>query len=185
VVIAGGEVVIPIYVGEAHAGGLGGELLAEFGGFASWQQGESFENDAMFGILPAVGAELGGDRWTRCMGERMVCTTFCTSRIECGWSGAERAKDSGFEVKQLGQVGHGLRRGLLGSAELGPPNLTWRLRCAGNHGPHEVNAVNCYGDTVHWRCFARDLRAAKSFGAGTDQDGRATLSLRRKRKSKF
>jgi hypothetical protein len=57
VVIAGDEVPIPIYVGEAHAGGLGRELFAEFFGLASGQQGERFEDDAMFGILPAVRAE--------------------------------------------------------------------------------------------------------------------------------
>ena len=58
-VIAGCEVVVPVYVGETHAGGLGGELFAEFGGLPSRQQGKGFENDAMLGILPAVGAELG------------------------------------------------------------------------------------------------------------------------------
>src|SRR5271156_6385318 len=77
------------------------------------------------------------------------------------------------------------RKELLGSTELGSPILRWRLCCAGNHGPHESDAVDGYCDSVHWRCFARDLRAAKSFCTGTDQDGRAPLSLRRKRKSKF
>jgi hypothetical protein len=179
VVIVGGEVVIPIYVGETHAGGLGGELFAEFGGLAPWQQGEGLENDAMFGIMPAVRAELREDR---CTGGRLVCATVCTARIQRGWSGAERAEDSGFDVEQ---VGHGLRRGLRGSAEASSLFLGGRLGCAGNHRPHEVNAVNGYCDSVHRRCFARDLRAAKSFGTGADQDGRATLSLRRKRKSKF
>jgi hypothetical protein len=43
---------------------LGWELFAEFGGGASWEQGESFEDYAMFGILPAVGAELREDGCT-------------------------------------------------------------------------------------------------------------------------
>ena len=53
------EVVVPIYVGEPMRGGLGGELLAELGGEASWGEGEGFEDCAMFGILPIVGAEVG------------------------------------------------------------------------------------------------------------------------------
>jgi len=100
VVVAGCEVVVPVYVGEAHAGGLGGELLAQLCDVPSWQQREGFENDAMFGTLPAVGAELREDRWTRCAGGRVVCTR----GIERGWSGAEGAEDSGFEVEW---VGHG------------------------------------------------------------------------------
>src|SRR5580658_9102809 len=102
--------------------------------------------------------------------------------IDCGWFGAQSAEDSGFEV---GEVGHGLRRELRGSAERSSLILGGRLSCAGNHGPHEINAVDGYCDTVNWRCFARNLRAPKSSGAGTDQDGRAPLSLRRKRKGKF
>ncbi len=90
-VIVGCEVVVPIYVGEAHAGGLGWELFAECGGVASWEEGEGFEDYAMFGILPVVGAEVGED---------------------CGvggggGGGAEGAEDFGFQVEEVGFGGHG------------------------------------------------------------------------------
>ena len=39
-------------------------MFAEAGGVASWEEGEGFEDDAMFGILPVVGAELGEDGCT-------------------------------------------------------------------------------------------------------------------------
>ena len=48
-----------------HASGLGGELFAEAGGEASWEEGEGFEDDAMFGVLPAVGAGRGGESEAR------------------------------------------------------------------------------------------------------------------------
>ena len=89
--ITGDEVVIPIYVGEAHAGGLGGELFAEFGGSPSWQQREGFKNDAMLGILPAMCAEFCEDR---CTSGRMVCS----GGVERGCAAAECAENSGFEV---------------------------------------------------------------------------------------
>jgi hypothetical protein len=89
--------VIPIYVGEAHAGGLGWELLAQVCGLATWEQDERFEDYAMFGILPAVGAQLSKDR---CTGGRVVRAR----GIECGWRAAQSAEDSGFEIK------HELRR---------------------------------------------------------------------------
>jgi hypothetical protein len=96
VVVAGWEVVIPVYVGETHARGLGGELLAQLCGVASWQQDEGFENDTMFGILPAVRAEL---RENCCAGGAMMHT----GGGESGCSAAQRAEDSGFELE------HGLR----------------------------------------------------------------------------
>jgi hypothetical protein len=95
VVIAGDEVVVPVYVGESHTGGLGGELFAEFAGFAPWQHREGFKNDAMFGILPAVRAEL---RENRCTAGHMVFT----GGRESGLSAAESAKDSEFEVEHVG-----------------------------------------------------------------------------------
>jgi len=53
---------MPIYVGEAHAGGLGWELLAELGAVPSLQLRQRVEDYAMFGVLPFVGAELHQDR---------------------------------------------------------------------------------------------------------------------------
>jgi hypothetical protein len=164
--------VIPIYVGETHAGGLGGKLFAQVCGLATWQQREGFEDYAMFGILPAMRAELREDRCT-------VGRIVSSGGIERGWFGTECAEDSGFEVNQFGQVGHGLKRELRGSAERSSLILGGKLGCAGNNGPHEINAVNGYGDAIHWCGFARYLRTAKRSGAGTHQDGRATLSLRR------
>ncbi len=66
-----------------------------------------------------------------------------------------------------------------------PRTCDGSLCCAGNYRPDEVNAVNSYRDAEDRRDFTRQWRAAQSFGARTDQDGRATLALRRKRKSKF
>ena len=63
------------------------------------------------------------------------------------------------------------------------PELT--LCCAGDDRSDEVNAVNGYRDAEDRRDFTGQGRTAQSFGAGTDQDGRATLALRRKRKSKL
>jgi hypothetical protein len=60
-----------------------------------------------------------------------------------------------------------------------------RLGCAGDHWAHEVDAIDGHCDAVNWRYFTRDLGAAKSSGAGTDQDGRAALPLRRKRECQF
>jgi hypothetical protein len=93
-VIAGREVVVPVYVGEAHAGGLGGELFAEFGGLPSRQQCKGFENDAMLGILPTVGAELRENGGTT--GDMVL-----TGGGEGGMSAAESAKDSEFEVEHF------------------------------------------------------------------------------------
>jgi hypothetical protein len=65
VVVAGGEVVGPVYVGEAHAGGLGWELFAEAVGEASWEEGEGFEYYAMFRSFSRILArgEAGGAAW--------------------------------------------------------------------------------------------------------------------------
>jgi hypothetical protein len=90
-----------------------------------------------------------------------------------------------LEVQAGASAGDVYGREVRGSAEGGSPISRRRLGCAGNDGPHEIDAVYGYCDPINWRGFARDLRAAKSSGAGTDQDGRATLALRRKRKSKF
>jgi len=57
VICARGKIVIPIYVGKAHASGLGWQLLAEFRRLTSGQQRERFEHDAMFGILPVIRAQ--------------------------------------------------------------------------------------------------------------------------------
>jgi hypothetical protein len=108
--------VIPIYIGETHAGGLGGELFAEFRGLPSWQQREGFENDAMLGILPLVRAQL---RENRCTAGHMVRTR----GSETGLSAAQPTEDSGFEVEH---VGHGLRRERPGSAERNSPILSGR-----------------------------------------------------------
>jgi hypothetical protein len=102
--------------------------------------------------------------------------------MDCGRCVAECAEDSGFEVEQ---VGHGLRREMRGSAEGSSPILRRSLSRAGNHRSHEIDAVDGHCDAVYWRGFARNLRTAKSLGASTDQNGRATLALRRKRKSEF
>src|SRR5271156_1719116 len=72
-----------------------------------------------------------------------------------------------------------------GSAEGSSPILRRSLSRAGNHRSHEIDAVDGHCDAVYWRGFARNLRTAKSPGASTDQNGRATLALRRKRKSEF
>ncbi len=90
---------IPIDLGEAHAGGLGWELFAELGGVASWAEGEGFEDYAMFGVLPLVGAELGED---------------------CGAGGcvvrrvAESSEDPGFEIGRNVRIGFGGHGGAAG-----------------------------------------------------------------------
>jgi|HubBroStandDraft_6_1064221.scaffolds.fasta_scaffold16772_4 hypothetical protein len=105
----------------------------------------------------------------------------------CGMTHAPvfRQAVEALEVQAGASAGDVYGREVRGSAEGGSPISRRRLGCAGNDGPHEIDAVYGYCDPINWRGFARDLRAAKSSGAGTDQDGRATLALRRKRKSKF
>jgi hypothetical protein len=98
VVGAGCEVAVPVYVGETHAGGLGRELFAEAGGVASWEEGEGFEDYAIFGIMPVVGAEACED----CGAGGGV--------VVGGRGGAEGAEDFGFESEDELRVrfdGHG------------------------------------------------------------------------------
>jgi hypothetical protein len=69
---------------------------------------------------------------------------------------------------------------------MGTPRICDEDLCrAGNYRANEVDAINGNRDAEDRRNFAGQLRAAQSFGAGTDQDGRATLSLRRKRECEF
>jgi hypothetical protein len=63
--------------------------------------------------------------------------------------------------------------------------LLWKLGCAGDYWADEVYAINGYGYAVDWRGFAGNLSAAQGSGAGANQDGCATLSLRRKREGEF
>jgi len=94
-----GKILFPIYVREAHAGRLGGKLFAEFACFASWQSREGFEDDAVFGILPAVRAQVRKDG--------------CTFRGKGGWIVYARRQvvahcpeNSGFEVEAKIEHGH-------------------------------------------------------------------------------
>ena len=99
-VIAGCEVVVPVYVWETHAGGLGGELFAEAGGVASWEEGEGFEDDAMFGVLPAVGAGRGGEKRR----EILRCAPFAKS-LRAGRMTARAMTTLGMTTHVRGGVG--------------------------------------------------------------------------------
>ena len=62
---------------------------------------------------------------------------------------------------------------------------TENLCCAGDYRADEVDAVDGYCYAVDWSGFAGNLSAAQGSGAGADQDGGATLALRRKREGEF
>jgi hypothetical protein len=141
------------------------------------------------------GNSVRASKTTRCSGSCQRCVRSCARMaVRAAVRAAESSMQGDGLLQSARRILDSRPRLNTGTSEkedcwgipMGTPRTCNGSLCrAGNYRPDEVNAVNSYRDAEDRRDFTRQWRDAQSFGAGTDQDGRATLALRRKRKSKF